>query len=165
MHAGLSEPGPHRRLTGLGEPGQHASHPQTDVGDRCQVAAGGQERPDDGARAGPDDQLRLPQENIPLGQAGHHAGLPDPPPYGADPSEEFRAGPHDTAQALVDEYLRTCARCRQVVSAGRLDDVIGTPSGTSANLRAILLHMIQEPARRNGHADTIREQIDGTTGY
>ncbi len=94
-----------------------------------------------------------------------YAGFPDPAPYGADPSEEFRAGPHDTTQALVDQYLGTCARCRRVVAAGELDDVIRTPSGTSANLRAILLHMIQETARHNGHADTIREQIDGTTGY
>jgi len=94
-----------------------------------------------------------------------YAGLPDPAPYGANPSQEFRAGPHDTAQALVDDYLRTCARCRQVVAAGELDDVIRTPSGTSANLRAILLHMIQETARHNGHADIIREEIDGTTGY
>ncbi len=94
-----------------------------------------------------------------------YAGLPDPPPYGADPSQEFRAGLHDTTQALIDEYLRTCARCRQVVSVGKLDDVIRTPYGTSANLRAILLHMIQETARHNGHADTIREEIDGTTGY
>lgn len=52
-----------------------------------------------------------------------------------------------------------------MVSVGELDDVIRTPSGTSVNLRAILLHMIQETARHNGHADTIREEIDGTTGY
>jgi hypothetical protein len=31
-------------------------------------------------------------------------------------------------------------------------------------LRAILVHMIQETARHNGHADIIREAIDGATG-
>jgi hypothetical protein len=31
-------------------------------------------------------------------------------------------------------------------------------------LRWLMLHMIEEPARHNGHADIIREQIDGATG-
>jgi hypothetical protein len=43
--------------------------------------------------------------------------------------------------------------------------VVTTPSGAEANLRAILVHMIQETARHNGHADIIREAIDGATGH
>lgn len=51
------------------------------------------------------------------------------------------------------------------MAAGRLDDVVSTPWGAEVNLRAILLHMIQETARHNGHADILRETIDGTTGH
>ncbi|MEY4162237.1 MAG: hypothetical protein RI939_966, partial [Actinomycetota bacterium] len=37
-------------------------------------------------------------------------------------------------------------------------------SGESPSLRWILVHMIEEYARHNGHADLIREAIDGSTG-
>ena len=96
-----------------------------------------------------------------------YAGLPEPDLYPADdvPDAEFRVGPDETADALVGQYLRTCERARAVVAAGGLDDVVVTPWGAEANLRAILLHMIQETARHNGHADIIREAIDGATGH
>jgi hypothetical protein len=38
-------------------------------------------------------------------------------------------------------------------------------SGEPISLRRILVHMIAEYARHNGHADLLREQIDGATGY
>jgi uncharacterized damage-inducible protein DinB len=38
-------------------------------------------------------------------------------------------------------------------------------SGKEGNLRWLLLHMIAEYARHNGHADLLRERLDGTTGY
>ncbi|MFI7059936.1 DinB family protein [Kribbella sp. NPDC050124] len=84
---------------------------------------------------------------------------------GNDPDADFRVGPDETADALVGQYLLTCERARAVVAAGGLDDVVTTPSGAEANLRAILVHMIQETARHNGHADIIREAIDGATGH
>jgi len=46
-----------------------------------------------------------------------------------------------------------------------LDTVCGTSrSGTDITLRWIYLHMIEEYARHNGHADLLRERIDGATG-
>jgi Protein of unknown function (DUF664) len=51
-----------------------------------------------------------------------------------------------------------------VVAAGGLDDVVPTPWGAEVDLRAILVHMVQETARHNGHADIIREATDGVTG-
>jgi uncharacterized damage-inducible protein DinB len=92
--------------------------------------------------------------------------LPEPELFPADddPAADFRVEPGQTAE-VVDQYLRTCERARAVVAAGELDDVVTTPSGAQANLRAILLHLIQETARHNGHADIIREAIDGTTGH
>jgi hypothetical protein len=38
------------------------------------------------------------------------------------------------------------------------------PDGRAASLRWIVLHLIEEYARHNGHADLIREAIDGQTG-
>jgi uncharacterized damage-inducible protein DinB len=96
-----------------------------------------------------------------------YAGLPEPDLYPTDndPDAEFRVGPDETADTLVGQYLRTCERARAVVAAGGLDDVVRAPWGAEVNLRAILVHMIQETARHNGHADIIREAIDGATGH
>lgn len=58
------------------------------------------------------------------------------------------------------------AAAREAAGGRSLDDL---SAGTRANgdhhdLRWILLHMIEEYARHNGHADLIRERIDGATG-
>ncbi len=82
-----------------------------------------------------------------------------------DPAADFHVGADETADALVGQYLQTAERARAVVAAGALDDVVKTPSGAQANLRAILIHLVQETARHNGHADLIREAIDGATGH
>jgi uncharacterized damage-inducible protein DinB len=95
-----------------------------------------------------------------------YARLPEPDLYSTDddPDAEFRVGPDEAADTLVGQYLRSCERARAVVAAGGLDDVVPTPWGAEVNLRAILVHMVQETARHNGHADIIREAIDGVTG-
>ena len=38
------------------------------------------------------------------------------------------------------------------------------PDGANHSLRWILVHMIEEYARHNGHADLLREAVDGETG-
>ena len=91
-----------------------------------------------------------------------YAGLDEPDLF--DPDSEFTVEPDQTADGLVNAYLRTCERAREAIANNRLDDVVTTPWGAQVNLRAILAHMIQETARHNGHADIIREAIDGTTG-
>jgi len=95
-----------------------------------------------------------------------YGGLCEPDLFSSDgdPDADFRVGPDETVDILVGQYLATSNRARAVVAAGGLDDVVTTPWGAEVNLRAILLHMIQESARHNGHADIIREIIDGTTG-
>jgi len=96
-----------------------------------------------------------------------YAGLPEPDLYATDddPEAEFHVGPDETADTLVGQYLSTCERARALVAAGGLDDVVRTPWDAEVNLRAILVHMVQETARHNGHADIIREAIDGATGH
>ncbi|GGY09943.1 DinB family protein [Streptomyces hiroshimensis] len=44
-------------------------------------------------------------------------------------------------------------------------DATGTVRGQDVSLRWIFLHMIEEYARHNGHADLLRERTDGETGY
>ena len=56
-------------------------------------------------------------------------------------------------------------RSDEAVAALALDHTITSPrSGRQMDLRWIYLHMIEEYARHNGHADMIRERIDGVTG-
>jgi uncharacterized damage-inducible protein DinB len=45
-----------------------------------------------------------------------------------------------------------------------LDAVVSTPRGEEASVRDILIHMVEEYARHCGHADLLRECIDGRTG-
>ncbi|MBS2937403.1 DinB family protein [Nocardioides sp. J2M5] len=91
------------------------------------------------------------------------AGEPDPYADLVDDAE-FRVDDDVPSADVLDRYRETCARADAVVAAGGLDDVVTTPWGAEVNLRAILTHMIQETARHNGHADLMREAIDGTTG-
>jgi uncharacterized damage-inducible protein DinB len=64
-------------------------------------------------------------------------------------------------------YEAACARSNQVVAEiGDLDTVMlkANRRGEKMTLRWVLLHMIEETARHAGHADLIRESIDGVTG-
>lgn len=69
-------------------------------------------------------------------------------------------------ERLLDEYDAQCARSREITAGLDLDTVEkAAPPGTnSASLRWILLHMIEETARHNGHLDILRELADGVTG-
>jgi uncharacterized damage-inducible protein DinB len=54
-------------------------------------------------------------------------------------------------------------RAREIAAAHSLDDT-GIRHGAPVSLRWIFVHMIEEYARHNGHADLIRERVDGATG-
>lgn len=67
--------------------------------------------------------------------------------------------------ALFDRFVE--ASDQVVAAAASLDDVAARPSrrtGEQISLRWILVHMIEEYSRHNGHADLVRESIDGATG-
>jgi uncharacterized damage-inducible protein DinB len=71
----------------------------------------------------------------------------------------------DTIGAAVDAYRTTWARVDAIVSAAGLDDLCrGLPGERPVNLRWVLMHLLEETARHAGHADIIRELIDGSTG-
>ncbi|MDI2126012.1 DinB family protein [Yinghuangia seranimata] len=68
---------------------------------------------------------------------------------------------------LLAEYETQCARSNEIVAAASLDDVgrhTGYRSG-GANLRWMLVHLVEETARHAGHADIVRELLDGSKGY
>jgi hypothetical protein len=70
------------------------------------------------------------------------------------------------AQLLTD-YERQCGRSNEIIAAHSLDAVGVNPEfrSAAATLRWMLLHMVEETARHVGHADAIRELLDGTKGY
>jgi hypothetical protein len=73
----------------------------------------------------------------------------------------------DTADAAADfATFRAEVELATAAAAGRsLDDTfVSERSGKEISVRWVYLHMIEEYARHNGHADLIRERIDGTTG-
>jgi uncharacterized damage-inducible protein DinB len=78
---------------------------------------------------------------------------------------DFAIEQGETTDAVVAGYLRSCARSREIVAqAGSLDQRVPHPRAGELDLRWLLVHMIEETARHNGHADVIRELLDGTTG-
>ena len=96
----------------------------------------------------------------------HLLGRPDLAPWTEeDPDAEMRVDGLPLAR-LLDEYDEQCARSREIVAGLSLDAVEkGRPPGSEPySLRWIMLHMIEETARHNGHLDAIRELTDGVTG-
>lgn len=127
------------------------------------------------------DQLRLqsvPPSNLsPLGLVRHMAdverwwfrvvmeGGPDEPYYWDTPGQDSDFD--DVATADVDADLaRWYAECEhaRIVAASRTLDDTGVDHDERVSLRWVLIHMIEEYARHNGHADLLRECIDGVTG-
>lgn len=81
--------------------------------------------------------------------------------------DEGAPAPGETAEELLAAYREAAARSNRIAaSCDRLDrpgvrSLRETPPPT---LRWILVHMIEETARHAGHADILRERIDGSTG-
>lgn len=80
-----------------------------------------------------------------------------------DPDADFRLDPDDTADSLIGFYRQGCDVSRQIAAASALDDTVTTPRG-EISMRWIVVHMIEETARHCGHADLIRELVDGAVG-
>jgi len=71
----------------------------------------------------------------------------------------------DTLDAAVAAYRATWARVDAIVAGAGLDDECRAPKASGqANLRWILGHLLEETARHAGHADILRELMDGSTG-
>ena len=91
----------------------------------------------------------------------------DPPNADAWSAERsWRIEPDDTTASIVAAYRAECAASDRIVQAHGPDDIAARtpPHREGVTLRWILMHMVQETARHVGHADLLRESIDGATG-
>jgi uncharacterized damage-inducible protein DinB len=100
---------------------------------------------------------------------GHAAGQDFVYEFCTDDNEEADFNGLDDADAAGDleTFRRECDAARAAVAGKGLDDVVpskGDHPERTRDIRWIFVHMIEEYARHNGHADLIREAIDGATG-
>jgi uncharacterized damage-inducible protein DinB len=89
----------------------------------------------------------------------------------ADPDWEWRTAAEDSPEELFALWRRAVEESRADVAEALAGDaglarLAGRTfsDGRSPSLRWILCHMIEEYARHNGHADLLRESVDGATG-
>jgi uncharacterized damage-inducible protein DinB len=88
------------------------------------------------------------------------------------PNGGFRVEPGETLEQVLALYRMEVGRSRRITAAASLEDMAQRripyyrqrSQTWQPTLRWILLHMIEEMARHNGHADLLRESIDGVTG-
>jgi uncharacterized damage-inducible protein DinB len=97
------------------------------------------------------------------------------PPWDAvdwesDPDWEWRTAADDSTEDLWILWGDAVRRSRRLVAEALADRGLDRlairtwPDGRAPSLRWIILHMIEEYARHNGHADLLREAVDGETG-
>jgi uncharacterized damage-inducible protein DinB len=90
--------------------------------------------------------------------------------WDADRDWEWNSAVGDTPEQLRQLWHTAVERSRAAVDEALADDGLSQladrswPDGRSPSLRWILCHMIEEYARHNGHADLLREAVDGATG-
>jgi hypothetical protein len=90
--------------------------------------------------------------------------------WGLDPDWEWHSAANDSPQELFalwrDAVDRPQALVGEALTEGGLEKPARrpSPSGEAPSLRWIVCHMIEEYARHNGHADLLRESVDGLTG-
>ena len=88
----------------------------------------------------------------------------------ADPNWDWSWAPDDTPDALYELWQANVDQSRRLVAQalanGGLDQRIAQkwPDGRAPSLRRTLMDLIEEYARHVGHADLIRESIDGLVG-
>ncbi|MFI5731829.1 DinB family protein [Kribbella sp. NPDC051587] len=84
----------------------------------------------------------------------------------AEPNDDSWATEHESRAEIVDRYHRVCAHADATIAALPLDarghvSWWGSPDVT---LHSILVHVLAETSRHAGHADILRENLDGATG-
>jgi uncharacterized damage-inducible protein DinB len=82
----------------------------------------------------------------------------------ADPDGDFNGVDEADSDADMATWREQCAKSRSVLANIKSLDETGMRRGEETSARWVLVHMIEEYARHNGHADFLRERIDGVTG-
>ena len=91
----------------------------------------------------------------------------------ADYEAAFRLGPDESLASAIARFDEVAAETARVVAEVSLDDAVPVPKGVpwypddldAWSVRWVLLHLVEEIARHAGHADIVRESIDGATMY
>ena len=87
--------------------------------------------------------------------------------WDADPDYEFRTATDQDPDWLRRRYRDACDRARQVVADADSMDAASVSTrvgGKPFTLRWAIMHLIEETARHAGHADLLREAVDGSVG-
>jgi uncharacterized damage-inducible protein DinB len=90
--------------------------------------------------------------------------------FANEPDWDFTSAEHDNSETLKANWVASIQLSESILDdclqSGGLDQLAKRkwPNDESPSLRWILVHMIEEYARHNGHADFIRESIDGSVG-
>jgi uncharacterized damage-inducible protein DinB len=91
-----------------------------------------------------------------------------------DYADGFRFDPDETLESVIADYDAAARETRETIEAvDDLNQAVPVPKGVpwfpadvdAWSVRWVLLHLIEETARHAGHADIVRESIDGATGY
>ena len=94
----------------------------------------------------------------------------DTAPWDTDRDWEWHSAATDTPAELMSLWRDVVARSRvlvaEAIAGGGLDRPaqITWPDGQTPSLRRLLIDMVEEYARHTGHADLIRESVDGLVG-
>lgn len=92
-------------------------------------------------------------------------GEPEPDPYSSEASPDGAFDDVAAASAAADlDLFRTEVELTRKASSLRTLDDIYEEEGETLNVRSIVVHILEEYARHNGHADIVRQNIDGATG-
>ena len=103
-----------------------------------------------------------------------HGRDPEPPwdtvDWKVDPDWDWHSAAEDSPEQLFALWQDAAARSRSLVTDALADGGLERlarrtwPDGRAPSLRWILVHLIEEYARHIGHADVLRESVDGLTG-
>jgi uncharacterized damage-inducible protein DinB len=78
--------------------------------------------------------------------------------------DDWRVGSGEDVADVVTFYEREVAESRRIQAGLSDPEATVEVNGELVSVRRILIHMVEEVARHAGHADILREQIDGATG-
>ncbi|MGY1593964.1 DinB family protein [Geodermatophilus sp. SYSU D00965] len=93
---------------------------------------------------------------------------PDDPEQMAKWAEEFRMGPDETLEGILAHYEEVARRTDDLVrtlpdldASHPLPEAPWFPPGARRSARRVFVHIIAETAQHSGHADILRESLDG----
>jgi uncharacterized damage-inducible protein DinB len=110
--------------------------------------------------------------SVEFGYFGDTFGRPSPdmPSYDfdADPNADWIAEPHESREDIIGLYRKVWVHADATIEALPLDAVGHVPwwpkERNEVTLHRILIHMLAETDQHRGHADIVRELIDGAAG-